>query len=655
MKQTSLLVFLFTLVWLTAFAQHSEIDSLKYELATARQDTSRVLIMAQLLDYYRLFKPDSAMKYGEQALSLSRQIKFPKGEAMALQAIAFVYRELGDLPKALSLALSGLRIGEERQYFEVIGSCNSTLGVIYFDLQDNIRARGYYGKAMKMAKQANNQREVFIQLGNIGATYITDNQLDSGIYYTKLSYEGLHSLKDTRRLPYSLRNLGRIQVKLGDHDLALNYFRQSIQAAFLNNDPRNAAFAYNEIAGLFQKIGQSDSCIYYAKKGLEQSQMGPFNLRILESSTLLAEAYKKKSDFKNAYEYQEMMVRTKEGLSGAGNIIAIQTMIADEEAHQQQVANDKVAYANRLRQYGLLAGVSVLLLIALILYWNNRQKQKANALLHQQKEEIQRTLTQLKSTQSQLIQAEKMASLGELTAGIAHEIQNPLNFVNNFSEVNRELVQEAIEELEKGDIEEIKSILIDLGENSEKINHHGKRADAIVKGMLEHSKRGAGQKEPTDINSMADDFLRLTYQSFLAKDPNFKVELQTNLDPDLPMISVIPQDIGKVLLNLYSNALYAVNERLRQTQPDSKYEPTVSVSTKKEGTKVFISVKDNGNGIPQKILDKIFQPFFTTKPTGQGTGLGLSLSYDIVKAHGGELKVETKEGKGSEFIIHLPA
>ncbi|MDI1322867.1 MAG: ATP-binding protein [Algoriphagus sp.] len=268
---------------------------------------------------------------------------------------------------------------------------------------------------------------------------------------------------------------------------------------------------------------------------------------------------------------------------------------------------------------------------------------------------LQKSLEELKATQAQLIQSEKMASLGELTAGIAHEIQNPLNFVNNFSEVSAELMEELKGERSKvkGERDETveEEIIGDVIENLNKITLHGKRADAIVKGMLEHSKRGSGQKEPTDLNALADDFLRLTYQSFLAKDPDFRAELTTNLDPDLPRISVIPQDIGKVLLNLYSNAFYAVNERAKT---DPNFQPKVELTTRNLGGKIEVDVKDNGFGIPQKIVDKIFQPFFTTKPTGQGTGLGLSLSYDIVKAHGGELKVETIEGEVTEFIIHLP-
>jgi signal transduction histidine kinase/ligand-binding sensor domain-containing protein len=272
--------------------------------------------------------------------------------------------------------------------------------------------------------------------------------------------------------------------------------------------------------------------------------------------------------------------------------------------------------------------------------------------LRKKSEELTHSLEDLKSTQSQLIQSEKMASLGELTAGIAHEIQNPLNFVNNFSEVNKELLVEMKDEIKKGNYGEVNAIADDVISNEEKINHHGKRADAIVKGMLQHSSSVSGKKEPTDINAMADEYLRLAYHGLRAKDKSFNATMKTDFDEKIGNINIIPQDIGRVLLNLINNAYYAVNEKSGQNI--TGYEPTVEVDTRKEENKVLISVKDNGNGIPQKVLDKIFQPFFTTKPTGQGTGLGLSLSYDIVKAHGGELKVDTREGEGSTFIIQIP-
>lgn len=267
--------------------------------------------------------------------------------------------------------------------------------------------------------------------------------------------------------------------------------------------------------------------------------------------------------------------------------------------------------------------------------------------------ELHKSLEDLKSTQSQLIQSEKMASLGELTAGIAHEIQNPLNFVNNFSEVNVELIEELQHELSQGNVDGVQELSVDIKENEEKISHHGKRADGIVKGMLQHSRTSSGVKEPTDVNVLLDEYLRLAYHGLRAKDKSFNASFNIELDSSLPKIKIVPQDIGRVLLNLINNAFFAVSS-VASVKEAGTYQPLVTVSTKKEEDKVLISVKDNGSGIPDDIKEKIFQPFFTTKPTGQGTGLGLSLSYDIVKAHGGELMVESKEGIGTTFQMKLP-
>jgi len=304
-----------------------------------------------------------------------------------------------------------------------------------------------------------------------------------------------------------------------------------------------------------------------------------------------------------------------------------------------------------------------LLLIAAIIGAYRYQKRRviqAERLKTQKKEleqakEIEKAYHQLKETQAQLIQQEKMASLGELTAGIAHEIQNPLNFVNNFSDVNKELADELEHEMQKGNYDDAKTIAKDIKENEEKINHHGKRAEAIVKGMLQHSRTSSGQKELTDINKLADEYLRLAYHGLRAKDKTFNAEIKTDFDNSIGKVNVVPQDIGRVLLNLINNAFYAGNEKKKLQSPSAGYEPRVIVSTRKLNDKLEIVVKDNGIGVPQKSLDKIFQPFFTTKPTGQGTGLGLSLAYDIVKAHGGEIEVITNEGQGSEFVVSLPA
>jgi signal transduction histidine kinase len=284
------------------------------------------------------------------------------------------------------------------------------------------------------------------------------------------------------------------------------------------------------------------------------------------------------------------------------------------------------------------------------------KNQKLEQLVEERTEELKQSIAHLKATQEQLIQSEKMASLGELTAGIAHEIQNPLNFVNNFSELSTELIDEMKDELDHGDIKEAIAISEDIKQNLEKINHHGKRADSIVKGMLQHSRNSGNTKEATDINALADEYMRLAYHGLRAKDKSFNSNLESDFDDTIEPVDVIPQDIGRVILNLFTNAFYAVSEKKENLQEADfqTYEPTVSVTTKKTGESIHVSVRDNGDGIPKEALNKIFQPFFTTKPTGKGTGLGLSMSYDIIKAHGGTLEVKTEKGKYTEFTIILP-
>jgi signal transduction histidine kinase len=335
-------------------------------------------------------------------------------------------------------------------------------------------------------------------------------------------------------------------------------------------------------------------------------------------------------------------------------------------------------------EYYHLHGLNSLLALVLIMFFivlvMERAYTGSMAKLDQKNRIIEKAYADLKATQAQLVHAEKMASLGELTAGIAHEIKNPLNFVNNFSEVSIELMEEMSQELKLGSWQLAVELVDGVKQNLEKINHHGKRADAIVKGMLQHSRTSSGQKELTDLNALADEYLRLAYHGLRAKDKSFNTGFKTDFDPDLPKIEVIPQDIGRVLLNLINNAFYAVSTKSQSNLSGSTnmsesnlsgspasnlsgspnltgltYDPTVTVITKNLGDHIEIRVKDNGDGIPDEIKDKIFQPFFTTKPTGEGTGLGLSLSYDIItKGHGGELTVETVTGEGSNFKIILP-
>jgi signal transduction histidine kinase len=438
--------------------------------------------------------------------------------------------------------------------------------------------------------------------------------------------------------------IGSIYSRKGDIPNALKYFNEARSIDNITQSPRYTSITYLAIAEHFKLYKQIDSSIQYCKMAIDVVQNTPSNNLALKPARLLIDFYQN-INADSTVKFWKIYAAANDSLNSTRANQQLQMMTTEEEQRKRDIEAAQVAYHNKVRTGLLLGGIAVFLLIAIILYRNNRQKQKSNTVL-------EKTLSELKSTQSQLIQSEKMASLGELTAGIAHEIQNPLNFVNNFSEVNKELLAEMKDEMDKGNIADAKDIANDVIANEEKINYHGKRADAIVKGMLQHSRKSSGQKELIDINALCDEYLRLSYHGLRAKDKSFNAKFETNFDPSLPKINVVPQEMGRVILNLINNAFYAVSERKKLNEPG--YEPTVIVSTRKESEKVEIKVKDNGTGISQKVIDKIFQPFFTTKPTGSGTGLGLSLSYDIVtKGHSGELKVETKEGGGSEFVIFL--
>jgi two-component system NtrC family sensor kinase len=388
--------------------------------------------------------------------------------------------------------------------------------------------------------------------------------------------------------------------------------------------------------------------------------------KLRDSSQELSKAFAKEGDYAQAYRYYLQYSVYKDSLTAEATTrrlasLQYQQSLLKKEAQiklltKEQELRDQEGRRQQQFALVLIGCIALLVAFSLILTRNNRSKQLANRQLSEQKEALQLTLTQLKTTQTQLIQAEKMASLGELTAGIAHEIQNPLNFVNNFSEVSSELVTELMENRQNAvrDEELENDLLGDVQQNLQKINQHGNRASAIIKGMLEHARPSGGQKERTDINLLTEEYLKLAYHGIRSRDKSIEVKLITQFDAGLSPVMLVPQEIGQVFLNLFNNAFYAVQKR--QQQAPSDYYPEVSVKTSREADQLSITIRDNGIGIPKAIRQKIFQPFFTTKPTGQGTGLGLSLSYDIVtKGHNGVLTVTSEEGQFTEFVLTLPA
>jgi two-component system, NtrC family, sensor kinase len=622
-----------------------------------QRDTAKVMELIRQADRYRFIKPDSCLPVAQEALELARSARFRKGEGQAHLTFGEYHRVSGDFPESLEHHFAALQISREIKDVVMEGSSLTFIGITYIALEEFQTALNYLFQAYDINKKLAVVNITAFGLSNIGVAYRHLGKFDSALYYQNKAWQVGKSMTRSAGVAFMLKEIGIIYAEQHKYDSALYYYRSGLTAA---SDVLNAGRIYSQMAIVYDQMGLPDSALYYARLALTHGQISLQKIIMLEASNLLTHYFRKENQLDSLVKYQDLKMMLQDSLFGRDQLRKLQLLAIEEqkrtheaEQRQQQIEREQAAYRGSIQLYILLGALLVLLLIGIILYRNNRRKQAANKLLEKQKNETEKALTELRATQTQLIQSEKMASLGELTAGIAHEIQNPLNFVNNFSEVNKELVDELEQEAGKGNLEEVKAIAKDIKDNEEKINHHGKKADAIVKGMLQHSRSSSGIKEPTDINALAGEYLRLGYHGMRAKDKSFKVTTKTDFDPGIGKINIIPQDIGRVILNLINNAFYAVDEKKKKMRDG--YEPIVSVSTKKDIDRIEIKVKDNGNGIPQNILDKIFQPFFTTKPTGQGTGLGLSLSYDIVKAHGGELRVEMKEGEGTGFIIQLPA
>ena len=634
-------------------AQLKYSDSLQKELAIAKEDTSKALLLGLLSKYYSLTQLDSCFYYAKRAVQLSQKSNYKYGEALGFFYLASALDREGNYPKALEMAYRCLRIAEQlktnKKY--VMSLAYYEIGLLNRLMDDDRNAVNNLRRAIQLGEQSEINNELTYNFyAQLGTAYEKMNQLDSALFFAQKGYN--LATKNKVAPPGVFNALGNIFEKLTNYQQAEENYRLAIQTGKRNNFLFSLASSEYYLARFFKKTGDLDSCIYYARDALTLCLSHGYQLNAMRASSLLTQTYESQNNTDSTLKYMKIMVAIKDSVFSQAKMQQFQLIAFDEQQRQQQLKATEERYQNKIKLYALMTALAIFLLLAFILYRNNKQKQKANGLLQQQKEKVEQTLNELNATQAQLVQREKMASLGELTAGIAHEIQNPLNFVNNFSDVNQELLVALKEEADKGNIDEVKAIAHDVIENEQKINRHGKRADAIVKGMLQHSRSSSGKKEPTDINVLADEYLRLGYHGLKAKDKDFKADFKTDFDESIGKIEMVPQDIGRVLLNLYNNAFYAVNEKKKKL--NGTFEPTVEVSTKRIGDKVEIVVRDNGSGIPPQVIDKIFQPFFTTKPTGQGTGLGLSLSYDIIKTHGGEIKVETKEGEGTEFFIKLP-
>jgi len=605
---------------------------------------------------------DSSYFYASKGYELAQKLQDDRSQVASLNLLGSVSQRQGNLGKALELYLRSLPLARKIKDPFNITNLNQDIGSVFFAEKDFEKAKAYfwenihYGIDTGWAVIA--KGESMLSLGRI---YFQESRLDSSAYYAEKAGKYLQGFE-----VFIL--LGDIQKMTGYPDKALDYYRLAALSGESMNNGVGSTDAYLRISNALSGLGRSDSALYFARRAYAWANQVKNPSKIAEAGMVLSGLFEKAGFFDSAFLYQKWVTRVNDSLFNKEKERQIHNVIFNEQLRQQALASEQEKFKSRVWIFALAGGLLAMLLTAGLLIRNNRHRKEANRLLQGQKEKIENTLSELRATQSQLIQSEKMASLGELTAGIAHEIQNPLNFVNNFSGINTELLEDLQDAVRRDDRGEIKQLADQLKDNEDKIQAHGKRADGIVKSMLQHSRVSSAQKEITDINALADEYLRLSYHGLRAKDKSFNAALDMDFDPSVGGVNMVPQDIGRVLLNLYNNAFYAVMERKKSGE--AGYEPIVRVETRAVGGQqstlgnsesgiknskwVRIVVSDNGYGIPEAIRAKIFQPFFTTKPTGQGTGLGLSLSNDIVKAHGGTLQVEDAPGGGAVFVINLP-
>jgi signal transduction histidine kinase len=665
MKRIVFIGLLFFVLGNCGFAQQNIIDSLKNELVLAKQDTLKVLILSDIGRAFQRIDLDSTIHYAEKALSVSKKAAYKSGRFNG--DLGHSFRWAGNFPKAFQYMFEGLRIATKERDIPLIGLLENSIAIVYSQLEDNPNAIIHQKKAIEAFEEEGNDNSAINSTLNLGRGYRRNLQFDSAAICFQKVYKELDTFKNTSMHAFFFMEMGQLEFQKNNHERAFEFLRESMAISEMLDNKFFNAFANNAMAVFFKSLNQIDSSIHYAENAYLLSEQINDKYNLLEAADLLADLYQSKGSEKANF-YLNKVIQLNNELYGSKKVQELQKTLAAEQARQRLEEEVSLTREYKLKQYGFLAGLFFLVLVAFLLYRNNRLKHKDNLLLQKQKEEVEYqkhlaedALSNLKSTQAQLIQSEKMASLGELTAGIAHEIQNPLNFVNNFSEVSEEMIKEIKDERLKTKDQRDEAledeILSDIEQNLRKINHHGNRASSIVKGMLEHSRTSSGKKELIDINALADEYLRLAYHGLIAKEKSFNADFKTDFDSTLPKVEVVNQEMGRVLLNLINNAFQAVSEEREQRKAigDLDYKPLVSIKTQLiTNNQLQATITDNGSGIPDAIKDKIFQPFFTTKDTGKGTGLGLSLAYNIVKAHGGEIQVESVEGEGSEFKIILP-
>ncbi len=653
-RAIGLFVFIYFVFGMQVFAQKSAIDSLSAILAKST-DTVKVKTLIKIGNVYKVKNNyDKALSNYLDALKLADSIQNKECLFLSLKQLASFYNELNQNDQALEFGLRAQKIAEEQgnkqNLYDILDLVG---GFIYFNSGKYDKATQCGQTMMKIAEAKGDKKQIIYMQMWFGDLYRAEGKFDLSIEIYAKALQTAKEIGDKDYLYSSTNGVGMAYGGKGQFNNALKYYLDAFNGAE-NAKVSTNNYEYN-VAKTYFELKDYPRALFYANRYLLLCDKNGDNYEKLADYGLLRKIYAATNKYKEAYnafdQYHKLYfllhsddVQNKMNLLQAG-------FNAEKQTKEIEFLQNQALLQSKLKNV-LIAAFIFLLVIILLVANGYRLKRKSGRNLSSKNNELNQAINTLRATQNQLIQSEKMASLGELTAGIAHEIQNPLNFVNNFSDVNAEMIAELEDELKSGNIPQALAIAGDIKENERKINHHGKRADAIVKGMLQHSKTGSGSKEPTDINALADEYMRLAYHGLRAKDKSFNSEMTTRFASDLPKINVLQQDMGRVMLNLFNNAFYAVNQKAKMAH--NNYKPEVTISTSFEKGYVIIKVKDNGVGIPDAIKGKIMQPFFTTKPTGEGTGLGLSLTYDmVVKGHAGSITVDTKEGEYTVFTIKL--
>jgi len=677
LKIGTVLLFL-AIIPLEAFGQNNpywqeptaaDADSFKVMLQSTDNDSLKMHINRQLGLYYSERDRFIALEYFKAQLELAKRLNQKIWEAEALSRLGYVSSLVQNYPGSLNYSLAARNLASDPKagmnmwgvhLLTDDGDSNSArltvlldiinhLGILNFFIGNYEQAIGYYQEATELNEIRQDEVMTSILHMNKGESYIELGQYDLAKTELEAALRHAQSSGYTTYTGLIYWNFGRIYEAEGNYSEAEKYYELSVATNIDIDSPDFLGLAYLALAELYKTTGSLDSSYILANKALSTHRAMSDSLGMINAHSTLASLFDAQAQIDSAYYHMKEGAALSSAMNREERVKEFQVLGLNEQLKLNELETERVLYQSRIRMYGLAAGIGVLFLISMITYRSNRRQKRDKAI-------IEESYANLKATQEQLVQQEKLASLGQLTAGIAHEIKNPLNFVNNFSEVSDEMIAELIEALNNGDIEESLALSKDIGANLKKIHEHGSRANGIVQSMLMHSRGGSGKMEPTDLNALIKEYVNLAFHGMRAGKEAINVDIDLQLDENVGEVPLLAEDFSRVILNLCNNSFDAMRSKLTEDggpETGERYYPKLTIRTKSENGRTLIEIEDNGPGIPDEIKDKILQPFFTTKKGTQGTGLGLSITNDIIKAHGGQMEIKSSTVEGSVFSIYL--